>query len=106
MKSLGFRDFVRFLRAKGKKDGGDVCSTCGVSEWHVQLPDDSETVPTEQTLAIGFYSRSDASPDEWSPLVSGAVPVVAIICSNCGMTRIFASRVVSNWIKENPEDGE
>jgi hypothetical protein len=64
---------------KEKKISG-VCELCGSGDWHMQQDLDN----------LAFMGVSPQNTvDSFRP-----VPVVALICGNCGNMRIFAKRIM------------
>ena len=76
--------FIKHLREKWK---GRACPMCGIGSWNIT--DSVQMLPafTEDAVIMG------------KPLP--VVPVVAVVCNNCGNT-ILVNAIVSGQVKPDP----
>jgi len=80
-------DFVRFL--KNKLPDSDPCPACGEDDWSVVCPRDDEDM-----YRLGLVVRNAPKPFYLSTF--------AYYCDNCGYLRQHVSKLVYDWVKENP----
>jgi hypothetical protein len=79
-------ELKRFLQAKNIKG---VCMECGANEW----TSDGEDGSNLPVLPI----------QGGSPAIGASVPLLILICSNCGNTKIFDRTVILRWLERGPE---
>jgi predicted nucleic-acid-binding Zn-ribbon protein len=80
--ALTTADISKFLKDKVKNY---ACTCCGTAKWDV---------PDFEDFVIGFVAfRKDNSFSIPPP----HVPVVPVICTNCGYTRTFSLTIISKW---------
>lgn len=84
---LSERDLLRFLHSKNVRAN---CGECDTNDWNFLGLDGS----ARPSLAL-------AGP---FGLVSGGsnVPCIALVCSNCGYTRLFNFAIVTAWVERTP----
>lgn len=80
-------DFIRFLDQKAGAD--DLCPVCENDSWTIVSPEDDGP-----TFRLGTVIRNTAKPFYLSTF--------AYYCSACGYVRHHLSRVVYDWVAENP----
>lgn len=82
-------DFVRFLEQKTTKND---CPTCGNEVWTVVCADNGYTYRLTSILRDGEKQNTFST--------------FALFCNECGFVREHSARLVSHWVKENPEQPE
>lgn len=80
-------DFIRFLSDKTK----NTCPVCNEDKWNVLC-----AATGEDTYRFGMQVRNlDRRP---------YVSVFSAFCTNCGFMRSHLSRIVHEWVLQNPAD--
>lgn len=91
---ISFDDFIRFL------DGvqmSSTCSGCGAEDqWTVHTSNQDDSTE-EDDWELTIYKMNFAASKTFRP-------ALMMNCAVCGTIRSLDASVVSNWLKENPED--
>lgn len=93
-RSVKYKEAQRFLKSVGAKN---QCPVCNKNEEWLYLPDMEES---EGMLPIG---QADQKQRSW-PGTPRFIPVLYVICDNCGYVRSHALFKIEEWLtKEGNE---
>lgn len=88
---------ARFFKAKGLKDG---CELCGQELWDVYLPEH------DFSPAMTIY-HARGGVNSITPDVARLIPCYTVACNNCGNMKQLRVQQLSDWVvQEQTEKGE